>query len=108
MLVAGSQDWTISKLKSSRFKFYDIPDQALRTYNSIDPSLRLPLNARTIANNINCYVIDEAKKAFDGASNSRFEERNGTTYHYINGCAIWYKQLGSDGLPSNYPTETAS
>jgi hypothetical protein len=107
MFPVGSQDWVISKLKGSRSKFWDIPEQALKTYNSIDPVLRLPLNARAVANNLNCYVLDEAKKAFEGMSNSRFEEKNGTTYHHLNDCALWYKQLGDDGLPSNYPTETA-
>ena len=107
MLVRGSQDWVISKLKANRAKFWDIPEQALKTYNSIDPILRLPLNPRAVANNLNCYVLDEAKRLFDGMSNSRFEERNGTVFHHLNECTLWYKQLGDDGLPSNYPTETA-
>ena len=107
MLQFGSQDWVISKLRSNRSRFWEIPEQALRTFNSIDPLLRLPLNARTVANNINCYVLEEARKAFAEVGGSCFEDRNGTTYHYLNGCALWYKQLGDDGLPSNYPTETA-
>ncbi len=107
MHICGSQDWVISKLKASRAKLWDIPERALQAYNSIDPVLRLPLNARAVANNLNSYVLDEAKRSFDGVSNSRFEERNGTVLHHLNGCTLWYKQLGDDGLPSNYPTETA-
>ena len=107
MHVCGSQDWVISKLKASRAKLWDIPERALQIYNSIDPVLRLPLNARAVANNLNYYVLDEAKRLFDGVGNSKFEERNGTVFHHLNGCTLWYKQLGDDGLPSNYPTETA-
>lgn len=105
--AVGSQEWVISKIKRWRQQLWDIPEQAVTFYNSIDPAFRLPINPRTTANMINCYVLDEAKKAFDGVSASRFEERNGTTYQHLNGCSLWYKQLGEDGLPSNYPTHTA-
>ncbi len=56
---------------------------------------------------MNSFVIDEARKAFDGHGGSKFLEANGTTYHLLNECVLWYKQLGTDGLPSNYPTDTA-
>jgi hypothetical protein len=59
------------------------------------------------ANVINSYVLDEARRAFEGHGDSRFLDANGTTYHLLEGCALWYKQLTSDGLPSNYPTDTA-
>jgi hypothetical protein len=107
MTVIGSQDWVITKLSPHRRSLREIPEVALETYNKIDPSLRLPFNARTIATVMNSYIIDEARKAFDGQSGSKFLETNGTTYHLLNGCVLWYKQLGTDGLPSNYPTDTA-
>jgi hypothetical protein len=39
---------------------------------------------------------------------SEFFDTNGTTYHLFNECVLCYKQLGEDGFPSNYPTETAN
>jgi len=107
MLVIGSQDWVIAKLARHRRSLREIPEVALETYNKIDPSLRLPWNARTAATVINSFIIDGARKAFDGQSGSKFLETNGTTYHLLNDCVLWYKQLGTDGLPSNYPTDTA-
>jgi hypothetical protein len=107
MVVIGSQDWVIEKLSRHRRSLREIPEAALETYNKIDPALRLPWNARTIANVMNSFIIDEARKAFDGQSGSKFLEANGTTYHLINECVLWYKQLDTDGLPSSYPTDTA-
>lgn len=103
----GSQDWVVSKLTRDRHRLREIPDTALAIFNKIDPALRLPLNARTTANLLNCYVIDEARRAFDGDSRSKFIEANNTTYQVLGECALWYKQLGDDGLPSNYPTDAA-
>ncbi len=107
MVVSGTQDWVVSKLKPNRRQLWDVPEAALATYNSIDPAIRLPWNPRTVANVINSFVLDEARKAFSGNGGSRFLEINNTAYHLMNGCALWYKQLGDDGLPSNYPTESA-
>ena len=107
MLVIGSQDWVVAKLTRNRRLLREIPETALETYNKIDPSLRLPWNARTVATVMNSFVIDEARRMFDGESSSKFLEANGTTYHLLNDCVLWYKQLGTDGLPSNYPTDTA-
>jgi hypothetical protein len=107
MGLVGSQDWVVSKLRGSKDLLWKIPVAALATYNSIEPSLRLPLNTRAIASALNCYVLDEARRLFDGVRNSKFIETNGTTYHLLDGCVLWYKQLGPDGMPSNYPTETA-
>jgi hypothetical protein len=103
----GSQDWVVSKLMRDRRRLREIPDAALARFNRIEPELRLPMNARTIANVLNCYVIDEARRAFDGDSRSRFIDANNTTYQILGECALWYKQLGEDGLPSNYPTDAA-
>lgn len=58
----GSQDWVIAKLKANRSKLWEIHERALQIYNSIDPILRLPLNARAVASNLNCYVLDQAKR----------------------------------------------
>ena len=107
MAEIGSQDWTITKLRGIREHLWEIPEAALATYNAIPPIHRLPWNPRVTANVLNSYVIDEARRRFDGVRNSDFFEKNGTTYHLYNGCVLWYKQLGSDGMPSNYPTETA-
>jgi len=107
MYAVGSQDWAVSKLKRSRRFLWDIPEAALATYNSIDPAIRLPWNQRTVANVINSHVVDEARRQFAGQSGSQFLEVNNTTYHLLDGCALWYKQLGDDGLPSNYPTDSA-
>lgn len=104
---SGSQDWVVSKLQRCRSLLREIPESALATFNSIDPALRLPLDARATASVLNSYVIDAARKIFDGESNSNFLSTNGTTYHLLNGCVLWYKQLGADGLPSNYQTDTA-
>lgn len=107
MHLNGSQDWVVSKLHRCRSLLREVPEAALQTFNSIDPALRLPLDARATASVLNSYVIDAARKIFDGESNSNFLSTNGTTYHLLNGCVLWYKQLGSDGLPSNYQTDTA-
>ena len=106
MALFGSQDWAISKIRNVRHLLWDIPEAALTTYNTIPPALRLPWNARITANVLNGYVIDEARRRFDGVRGSEFLNTNGTTYHLFNGCVLWYKQLGEDGFPSNYPTET--
>jgi hypothetical protein len=107
MALFGSQDWAVSKIRNVRHLLWDIPEAALTTYNTIPPALRLPWNARITANVLNGYVIDEARRRFDGVRGSEFLNTNGTTYHLFNGCVLWYKQLGEDGFPSNYPTETA-
>ena len=107
MLEIGSQDWTISKIRNVRHLLWDIPEAALATYNRMPGAFRRPFNSRATANALNCYVIDEARRRFEGVRSSEFFPANGTTYHLFNGCVIWYKQLGDDGLPSNYPTETA-
>lgn len=103
----GSQDWTVLKLRSVRDILWEIPEAALAAYNAIPPIHRLPWNPRITANVLNGYVIDEARRRFEGVRGSDFFDKNGTTYHLYNGCVLWYKQLGSDGFPSNYPTETA-
>ena len=107
MEYLGSQDWAISKLGKYRHLFWGISEEALARLNALPPSERLPWNPRVFADVLNSYVIDGARRAFEGKPNSRFVEENNTTYHLLNGCALWYKKLGSDGLPSNYPTETA-
>jgi hypothetical protein len=107
MPTLGSQEWAITKIRNVRHHLWDIPEAALTTYNRIPAELRLPFNARVTANVLNSYVIDEARRRFTGVRSSEFFDTNGTTYHLFNGCVIWYKQLGEDGLPSNYPTETA-
>jgi hypothetical protein len=107
MVNWGSQDWVISKISKVRHLFWDVPEAALARFNQIDPLTRLTFPSRTSANVINSLMIDEARKQFAGVSGSRFLDTNQTTYHLLNGCAFWYKQLGSDGLPSNYPTDLA-
>ncbi len=107
MASVGSQDWVISKLNASKSRLCEAPETALARFHKIDPTLRLCWNARTIANVLNCNVIDEARRLFQGVRNSSFYAANGTTYHLLNDCVLWYKQLGDDGLPSNYPTSTA-
>jgi hypothetical protein len=107
MAEIGSQDWAISKIRNVRHLLWEIPEAAIATYNRIAPALRLPWNPRVTANVLNSYVIEEARRLFGSSRNSEFWEANGTTYHLFNGCVLWYKQLGEDGHPSNYPTETA-
>ena len=107
MAEIGSQDWVVSKIRGVRELLWDVPAAALATYGKIDPALRLPWNPRTVANVLNSYVLDEARRQFAGVKNSRFFDANGTSYHLLNGCALWYKQLGVDGFPSNYPTDLA-
>src|SRR5664280_2772440 len=107
MTTVGSQDWVISKLRNSRHLLWEIPEAAVANYSRIPPELRLPFDPRAIACVLNSYVIDEARRKFEGVRDSRFMPANGTTYHFLNGCVLWYKQLGADGLPSNYPTDTA-
>ena len=107
MAEVGSPDWTVSKIRNVRRLFWEIPEAALATYNRIPAELRLPFNPRISANVLNGYVIDEARRRFAGVRNSEFFDKNSTTYHLFNGCVFWYKQLGEDGFPSNYPTETA-
>jgi hypothetical protein len=103
----GSQDWVISKIGRVRHLLWDVPEAALMRYNKIDPLTRATFPARTTANVINSLLIDEARRQFSGVRGSEFLDANQTTYHLLNGCALWSKQLGSDGLPSNYPTDLA-
>lgn len=103
----GSQDWVISKLRTVRHLLWDVPEVALARYNTIDPMIRMTFPPRTTANVLNSLIIDEARKQFAGVRGSEFLDTNQTTYHFLNGCALWYKQLGADGLPSNYPTDLA-
>jgi len=103
----GSQDWVISKIKTARHLLWDVPAAALARYQTIDPLMRVTFPPRTTANIMNSLVIDEARKQFCGVRGSQFLDANQTTYHLLNGCALWYKQLGSDGFPSNYPTDLA-
>lgn len=68
----------------------------------------MAFNGRCTADVLNSFIIDEVKTAFDGVKDSSFITGNNTTYHRLNGCVLWYKQLGEDGLPSNYPTLSAN
>src|ERR1700731_2213763 len=97
MSVNGSQNWAISKLGKYRDLFWGISEDALKRLNGLPPSERLPWNQRVFADVLNSYVIDAARRAFEGKPNSRFVEENNTTYHLLNGCALWYKKLGTDG-----------
>jgi hypothetical protein len=103
----GSQDWVISKIRGARHHFWDVMGSALERYQRIPATERIVFNSRTIANVLNCLVLEEARIAFAAQRGSDFDERNGTTYHFFNGCVFWYKQLDDEGFPSNYPTETA-
>ena len=67
----------------------------------------MAFNGRCTADVTNAFVIDEVRKEFDGVSDSSFLPINNTTYHVLNGCVLWYKQLGDDDLPSNIPTTNA-
>ena len=107
MPIFDSQDWAVSKISKVRHLLWEIPEAALATYNRIPHAFRVPFTPRAVADVINSYVLDEAKRRFDGVRGSEFFPKNGTTYHLFQGSVIWYKQLGEDGLPSNYPTETA-
>jgi hypothetical protein len=79
----------------------------VRRLNRLSPDDLLAFTARCGADVLNSFVIDEARKEFEGVRESVFVDRNNTTYHQLNGCILWYKQLGSDHLPSNIPTLTA-
>jgi hypothetical protein len=94
-------------LRNNKHLLWEIPEAAVAKYNKISPELRLPFHPRAVACVLNSYVIDEARRKFEGVRDSRFMSTNGTTYHFLKGCVLWYKQLGPDGLPSNYPTDTA-
>lgn len=107
MAERGSQDWVVSKIRSVRNHLWDVPEAALARYNRLPAIDRLPFNPRTVASVLNSYVLDEARRLFADIRNSQFEDANGTTYHHLNGCVLWYKQLDEDGFPSNYPTCTA-
>lgn len=103
----GSQDWLISKIGRYKAQLYRAVEIAVARHAALPPEALLDYTANAHASSLNSFVLAEAKKAFDGVKGSIFIGKNGTTYHQMSRCWIWYKQLGDDDEPSNYPTDTA-
>jgi hypothetical protein len=74
--------------------------------NRLNAEDLMVFNGRCAADVLNAFVIAEARTEFESIQGSQFIEKNNTTYHSLNGCVLWYKQLGEDHLPSNIPTMT--
>ncbi|MBS1814016.1 MAG: hypothetical protein JSS87_03980 [Acidobacteria bacterium] len=100
----GSRDWAVERIKPFRADLWDAVQLGLQRYQRHDVQDRLDYNARTSANILNSFVLAEVQKRLSGHKKSRFIERNGTVYHELNGCVLWYKGLGADGKPSNHPS----
>lgn len=107
MALIGTQDWAHGQLSPHKDRIWRVMKKGLSRFNRLSPDDRLAFNGRCSADVLNSFVIDEAKGDFDGVKRSEFFEKNNTTYHSLNGCVLWYKQLGEDRLPSNIPTQTA-
>ena len=112
MTEIGSQDWAVSKLRGVSHLLWEVPEAALAAYNAIPPIHRLPWNPRIIANVLNGYVIDEARRRFEGTRNSDFFDKNGTTYHLFNGLltgqALSNKRQEQEQVPPVAPKPTAN
>ncbi len=107
MARLGTQDWAHSQLSPHKDRIWRVMKKGVSRFNRLSPEDRLAFNGRCSADVLNSFVIDEAKGDFDGVKGSDFFEKNNTTYHSLNGCVLWYKQLGDNRLPSNIPTMTA-
>ena len=103
----GSQDWLISKIGRYKAELYRVAETAVARHSALPTVVLLDYTPNAHASSLNSFVIAEAKKAFEGVKGSVFIKKNGTTYHQVAKCWIWYKQLGDDDEPSNYPTDTA-
>lgn len=107
MVAIGTQDWEKDRISPYKDRLWRVLKAGVSRLNRLSPEDRLAFNGRCLADVINAFVIDEAREEFDGVRNSEFVAKNNTTYHLLNGCVLWYKQLGEDHLPSNIPTMTA-
>lgn len=103
----GTQDWTRRQISPHKTRIWRGLKAGVSRLNRLNADDRLVFNGRCAADVLNTFVIAEAQQEFDGVKGSEFIEKNNTTYHSLNGCVLWYKQLGEDHLPSNIPTLTA-
>ncbi len=107
MTAFGSQDWAFQRLAPHKARLWSVIAAATKRFNRLDPDDLLTFNGRCAADVLNAFIIAEARLQFEGVKTSLFIDRNNTTFHSLNGCVLWYKQLGADDLPSNIPTPTA-
>jgi hypothetical protein len=104
MAQIGTQDWTRTRLSPHKARIWRCLKSGISRYNRLSPDDRLAFGGRCQSDVLNAFVIFEARKEFDGVKDSEFVDRNNTTYHSLNGCVLWYKQLNEDRRPSNIPT----
>ena len=107
MAAFGSQNWTNERLNNHKSRIWRALHAGVKRFNRLTAEDRVAFNGRCTADVTNAFIIDELRKEFDGVPDSSFLPINNTTYHALNGCVLWYKQLGDDDLPSNIPTSTA-
>ncbi len=107
MACLGMQDWTRSRISPHKARLWRSLNAGVSRFNRLSADDRLALGGRCQADLVNAFILAEARKEFDGVKGSEFVDRNNTTYHSLNGCVLWYKQLNEDRMPSNIPTLSA-
>jgi hypothetical protein len=106
MAAFGTQDWTQKQLSPHKDRLWRVVERGGARLRRLPADDQLAFNARCTADVLNSFIIAEAESVFDGVKGSEFLPINNTTYHLLNGCVLWYKQLNSEDLPSNIPTPT--
>jgi hypothetical protein len=104
MTRIGTQDWTKSRLSPYKGRLWRCLKSGISRFNRLSPDDRLTFGGRCQSDVLNAFILAEARREFDGVKSSEFVDRNNTTYHSLNGCVLWYKQLNEDRMPSNIPT----
>jgi hypothetical protein len=106
MASIGTQNWAKDRISPHKERLWRVLKSGVARLNRMSADDRLMFNGRCAADVLNAFVIGEARDEFESVRGSTFIEKNNTTYHALNGCILWYKQLGEDHLPSNLPTMT--
>ena len=104
MAMLGMQEWTKNRLSPHKARLWRSLKAGISRFKRLSADDRLVFGGRCQADVLNAFILAEARREFDGVKGSEFVDRNNTTYHSLNGCVLWYKQLNEDRMPSNIPT----
>jgi hypothetical protein len=104
MPTIGTQGWAKNQLSPHKRRLWRSLKAGVTRFNRLSPDDRLAFGSRCQSDVLNAFILAEARRELESVKGSDFVDRNNTTYHSLNGCVLWYKQLSEGRMPSNIPT----